>query len=1023
MTRRVQNSVRIAGGLGLLLLAATLAAAAPHLQRWDAEAEASPSYVASRVPPRLPSTRLTVPAQSAAFSQEGWTDVVSMPWREASTGWQVLADQDTPIKDYSFAYGAMEIAGQRFSRGIGTYPFSEIMYALDGRALRFSAMVGVTDDSKWAAGSVRFLLFGDEFILFESDVVRAGDPALNIDVSVEGLNELRLVVDDAGDGSLGDYALWAEPRLLLGAGAASPDALKAIVDAREERIAREAPLMGADRADQISRAELSRQAIQRSGAEGGMAKSQVDRSTGLLVVANDRVRVTLGIEGPQVGRLTLLRGAEPLPVVSDAVPILTTADGQQLRLDRARAERPEIRSVAGTDGGVGIEASVSFRFPDSDALVTFSTQVLDQDSAVTLRVTSPDISLTSVHYLGDVAQLALGEDVRFLTDRSHLYRAQVRPDSFRRRAPFEATKPALIWSAQSQQGVLLTFYDYFASPAWIALRREPGWASSELSVDLDARLGDFGEGAHAPPALTVELVDGEPGADTFARFRRETTRRYPAAPLPERLPYQWGPWYVFGPGIRADLLLAQIDQLSRNFTDLGPWQFLVDAGWYVQYGREDAELSAVDFEKFPNGVREISDAAHRAGMEMILYLGTGFVHDSTGNGGEWLALRGLIERHPEWMIPFQDEPSSVRRYLLDYANPEVRSYLADILRDYFEIHGADGILLDGMADAEGQLIPREERDRAEGPPYPLLPTLDIYQFIAETARQYQPNPFIESSWLDPMAANPYVHVFRYGDEINLVDSPYPFSGFLQRLDYALFSRVALGQRSYVGTATGNPGEPPGRWWLQAAAALGTDATISYDLRAFDANTIADLRADLRVMAPFQGDTRLGPGLFPEYFATTRDGVTYLGILNRDPIARPVSVDLSNLGLDSSSYTAFDVSAGSARRLSGRFELTVPPRNFRLLVLQPQPGVLWTASRVVESSSGSAELSVVVEGPPGVPGLIRLASPTPAAVLLDGNTLARTSTRPAAGQYAYDAASGLLSVGYDHQGRRSITVRW
>ena len=32
------------------------------------------------------------------------------------------------------------------------------------------------------------------------------------------------------------------------------------------------------------------------------------------------------------------------------------------------------------------------------------------------------------------------------------------------------------------------------------------------------------------------------------------------------------------------------------------WLFAIDAGWYVQYGREDAELTTVDTEKFESSV-------------------------------------------------------------------------------------------------------------------------------------------------------------------------------------------------------------------------------------------------------------------------------------------------------------------------------------------------------------------------------------------------------------------------------------
>lgn len=342
-----------------------------------------------------------------------------------------------------------------------------------------------------------------------------------------------------------------------------------------------------------------------------------------------------------------------------------------------------------------------------------------------------------------------------------------------------------------------------------------------------------------------------------------------------------------------------------------------------------------------------------------------------------------------------------------------------LIRDFFIVHGVDGIAIDGLADAEGQLIPREERDGIDGPPYPLLPTLDIYRMIWEEAVRQHPEPFVESSWLNPIAAEPYAQVFRYGDEADKVDSPYPFSGFLQRLDYAIFSRMALGQRTYVGTATGDPARPEMRWWMQAAAALGADATLSFDLRLLDSERIGAFRADLNAMEPFQGETRFGTGLFPDTFATTRDGVTYLGVVNRSPNPRDVTVELEPLGLDATGYAALDVQAERARWIAGDFTISMPARSFRLFVLRPDDGVLWTDS-VVQAADAD---ELVISGPADVPGFAFIATLPPAAVLLDGRPLQRTATAAQPDQYAYDDAAGVLTVRYAHNGAgRSIEIR-
>lgn len=1037
---------------------------------WDL-LSSGPNLAAPYVRPApLETRRLALPRQSSGQADRTeWMPLVDRPWRHATTGWQVLADYDTPLRNYSFTFGAMVVAGEAFARGLATYPFSEIIYDLDalpspsssplggeggvrgGQALVFQARVGITDDSKQApplppdagdknTGTVRFLVYGDEFLLYESGVVRAGERSQEVSVSVEGLRQLRLVVDDNGDGSLGDYALWADPQLLISEAPPSSAATEAIAAARQQRAAEEAYSRSIERAALISQSQVDWGGATRLGSRGTAPQAGFDRETALLVMGNSRTVATLGYGGPQNGRLSFRwRWDDELGTLVDVTPSIGLADGRSWRLaDMApvQGDSPSIQTlkqpVASVDGysvaNDVVSITARFRPPDGQGVVIITLSMAGVDAALELGVSTEFLPLRSVRYL-DAADggLVLGDDVRFLTDRSHLYRGEAPPDGHTRRAPLEATKPALIWSDGSRRGILLAFYDYVPSPGWLSIRRDPGLQAASIGLELAATLGDFGPAGTAPPMLSIELIDGPVGPQTFDRYRRIVNERYPPLPLPERPQLQWGSWYVYGPAVTAAALLRQVELLATSFGDIpGGWQFLVDAGWHAQYGREDAELGTVDFEKFPGGVRAVADAAHARGMELMLYLGTGFVHDSPGNEGEWLGLRGLIERHPEWMIPFQRQQGPVRRFVLDYGNPEVRQYVGRVLGEFFTAHGADAILLDGLADAEGQLIPRLERDAPDGPPHPLLPTLDIYRLVREEADRHRPNAFVESGWLNPMAANPYAHVFRYADEIDLVDSVYPFGGFLQKLDYAIFSRLALGQRSYVGTSTGDPGQADTRWWLQAAAALGSHATLSFDLSRLNPGTTAALRSDLIALDAFKGATTFGPGLFPDTFATTRNGTTYLGVLNREPRPRGIQVALDPLGLsDGGSYTAFDPVVGSGRRITGDFTEELGPRSFRLLVLRREPGLLWTDSAATQLAAANSvrSITVSVRGPAQVPGFLNLAAPPPTSVQIDGTALSGVATPGSGTAYGYDEASGLLSVSYAHTGERRIEISW
>ena len=117
-------------------------------------------------------------------------------------------------RDSSVDGNPILLGGRRFCRGLGTHSVSEIIYDVSGvDASRFQAWVGVDDEVRY--GSVTFEVWGDSVRLFESKLMRKGDGPEEVDVSVEGVSELKLVVTDGGDrGGYGDHANWADAKLI-----------------------------------------------------------------------------------------------------------------------------------------------------------------------------------------------------------------------------------------------------------------------------------------------------------------------------------------------------------------------------------------------------------------------------------------------------------------------------------------------------------------------------------------------------------------------------------------------------------------------------------------------------------------------------------------------------------------------------------------------------------------------------------------------------------------------------------------
>jgi hypothetical protein len=105
----------------------------------------------------------------------------------------------------------LTLNGTRYRRGLGVHAASRLTYDLDGRYDRFSSWVGLDDQS--SSGSVRFEVWVDGERVYLSPTKRASSASSFVSVDVDGAQTIELVVTDAGDGTTGDLADWAEARL------------------------------------------------------------------------------------------------------------------------------------------------------------------------------------------------------------------------------------------------------------------------------------------------------------------------------------------------------------------------------------------------------------------------------------------------------------------------------------------------------------------------------------------------------------------------------------------------------------------------------------------------------------------------------------------------------------------------------------------------------------------------------------------------------------------------------------------
>jgi hypothetical protein len=131
-----------------------------------------------------------------------------------------------PVRDAGFNGDAISIRGTAYRRGLTFHagnhlqePESFMTFRLGGKYEELLAEIGVDDLGGKEGGTVSFQIWLDGRPEFDSGVMTKAMPPRPIRVPLRGVQELKLVVLDGGDGNHWDVADWAMVRLV---GSATP---------------------------------------------------------------------------------------------------------------------------------------------------------------------------------------------------------------------------------------------------------------------------------------------------------------------------------------------------------------------------------------------------------------------------------------------------------------------------------------------------------------------------------------------------------------------------------------------------------------------------------------------------------------------------------------------------------------------------------------------------------------------------------------------------------------------------------
>jgi hypothetical protein len=114
----------------------------------------------------------------------------------------------TLLKDLDVSSQAIEIGGKYYPNGLGTHGRSKIRLVPKGSYSRFSGVCGISSrTSGRGEGIFRIIVHGKE--VFNSGVLKGGQPGTPFSVDLRGAQLVELIVDVPGNSIDFSHASWA----------------------------------------------------------------------------------------------------------------------------------------------------------------------------------------------------------------------------------------------------------------------------------------------------------------------------------------------------------------------------------------------------------------------------------------------------------------------------------------------------------------------------------------------------------------------------------------------------------------------------------------------------------------------------------------------------------------------------------------------------------------------------------------------------------------------------------------------
>lgn len=522
------------------------------------------------------------------------------PAPDRSPALVVLANHDAVQKN-ARAGRPLKLADREFTHGLYCHAFSRIVVRLPGPGASFTATVGVDSNEQTSdgRGSVEFVVKVGGADRYRSGVLREGMPAQAVEVALAGATEFELVVDPTPDGITCDQSDWADARVKLRDGRTLWLADLPLRDLPDANWLNTAVPFSFTMADKASADFLNTWSVRRETRP--LEAGRTERTT----VWSDPH------SGLQV-RLVAVAYAD-FPTVEWTLYFKNTGNVDSPIL--ANIQALDTTLARGGQGefllhhNVGSPADGNDYGPLETALAPGATQRLGGAGG---RPTNKDWSYVNLAWGEQGLILAVGWPGQWAAeftrdrDRGLAIRAGQELTHFKL-LPGEEIRSPLI-ALQFWQGDWIRAQNLWRR--WMAAYSMPKPGGKLPPAQLEASSSrQLGEMIGGNETNQIQFQD-----------------RYRAAGI--KLDYWW-----------------------------------MDAGWYVNYGSGWPRVGTweVDSNRFPNGLRPVSDHAHSHGVKTLVWF-----EPERVSAGTWLS-----DHHPEWIL------GGAKGGLLNLGNDDARQWLTE----------------------------------------------------------------------------------------------------------------------------------------------------------------------------------------------------------------------------------------------------------------------------------------------------------------------------------------------------------